>query len=261
MYDYALGGTYARAVDRAAVEKIRAVMPELTQTAWANRGFHQRAAIWMARRGISQFIDLGCGLPTTASTYQAVRKVIPCARVAYVDHDPAVVEHARPVLADSATASVILADARDPASLLTALHLDGLIELAEPTGVLCTAVMEFIADESDPWGCLARLMSALAPGSYLALSHLTGDQVPPLALQAIIRAFHQAPEQVHPRDRLEVAMFFEGLDVVPPYPCAAPALCRIGLWGAEDPALADDASSRWWWAAVARWPGSGRRVS
>ncbi len=264
MYDYALGGTYARPVDRAAVEKIRTVMPELAQTAWANRGFHQRAAIWMARRGISQFIDLGCGLPTTASTCQAVRRVTPRARVVYVDHDPAVVAHARPALASPAAASVILADVRDPVALLTALHLDGLIELAEPAGLLCTAVMEFIADESDPWGCLARLMSALAPGSYLALSHLTSDHVHPPAVQAIKGAFHRAPEQVHPRDRLEVAMFFEGLDVVPPYPGTAPGLCQIGLWGAEDPVLADDPSSRWWWAGLARWPGAvrgGRRRS
>jgi hypothetical protein len=171
-----------------------------------------------------------------------------------VDHDPSVVAHVQRLLAGSEDTSVLLADVRDPAALLTVLHLDGLIEFTEPTGLLCTAVMQFLSDSSDPWGCLARLVSALAPGSYLAVSHLSGDGVPAKAVTAIIEAFRGAPEQVYPRGRLEVARFLDGLDVVPPHPGAMPELCRIGLWGAEDPALADDASSQWLWAAVARQP-------
>jgi hypothetical protein len=38
-----------------------------------------------------------------------------------------------------------------------------------------TAVMHFVTDEHDPWGLVAGHVAELAPGSYLALSHLTLD--------------------------------------------------------------------------------------
>jgi trans-aconitate methyltransferase len=258
MYDYALGGKENSLADRRAVENIRAVVPELTQAAWANRGFHQRAAIWMASQGIGQFADLGCGLPTAESTHQAVHKVMPSARVAYVDHDPQVVRSTRALLASEGKTSVILADVRDPGEVLAALHLDRLIEFAEPVGLLCTAVLDHVAAEDDPWGCMSRLVSALAPGSYLAISHLTGDQIPPLAMTVITAASQEAGEPVHPRSKPELEKFFRGLDLVPPYENALAELCRIGVWGAEDPDAAADDSSQWWWAGLARRPTTAR---
>lgn len=146
----------------------------------------------------------------------------------------------------------------DPASLLAALYLDGLIELAEPVGLLCTAVMEFVADDRDPWGCLDRMMCALVPGSYLAFSHLAGDRVPATPLAVLVSAYRDAPEHLYPRGKAQVARFVDGLELVSPYEGAAPELCHIGVWGAEDPAEADDFSSQWWWAAVALWPGQRR---
>jgi hypothetical protein len=253
MYDYALGGMRNCPADRRALDEARLVFPRLSQVMWANRGFHQRAAIWMARQGISQFVDLGCGLPSPASnTHQAVQAVNPETRVAYVDHDPVVASDAGALLADGGKTTVVQADVRDPASLLAALHLDGLIEMARPIGLLCTAVMEFVADDRDPWGCLGRIVSPLAPGSYLAFSHLTSDRVPLVPLAALVSAYRDTPERLYPRGKGQVARFVDGLELVPPYEGAAPELCRIGLWGAEDPAVADDFSSRWWWAAVAR---------
>jgi hypothetical protein len=87
LYDYYLGGENNFQVDREAAEQMRRVMPELSDAAWANRGFHQRAAKWMARRGIRQFIDVGSGLPTRGNTHDAVQAVDPGARVVYVDND------------------------------------------------------------------------------------------------------------------------------------------------------------------------------
>jgi hypothetical protein len=250
MYDYMLGGRDNYDVDRAAVEKIRAVLPEVGAAAWANRGFHQRAAKWMAQQGIVQFVDVGCGLPTMDNTHQVVQRVNPAARVAYIDHDPMVIAHARGLLTHDGRTSVIVADVRDPESVLTALHLDGLIEFAEPVGLLCTAVMHFVAAEDDPYGCVHRLVAALAPRSYLALSHVTADQMPPMAIAAGVAAYENATEQVHPRSRAEVKRLFDGLTILPPYLSAPPELCRIGLWGAEDPQVAADDSGQPWWAGV-----------
>jgi hypothetical protein len=251
MYDYLLGGANHHAADRAAIATIRAVLPEAAVAAWANRAFHQRAAIWMAHQAITQFVDIGCGMPTTKNTHTAVQEVNPHAKVAYLDHDPAVTTHAQTLLTHHRHTSVTLADIRDPASLLTALRHDGLIELARPVGLLCTAVLHFVADADDPYGCMHRLLAALAPGSYLALSHATADQIPPLAVSAAITAYQNAAEQLHPRSKNQVQQFFKGLTIVPPYQEAAPEFCRIGVWGAENPIEAADDSGQFCWAGVA----------
>ena len=99
LYDYYLGGTCNFAVDREAAEKLKAVVPDIEDGAWANRGFHGRAAVWMAERGIRQFIDIGSGLPTQNNTHDAVHKVAPDARVVYVSDDPMVIAHGGPTCA------------------------------------------------------------------------------------------------------------------------------------------------------------------
>jgi hypothetical protein len=250
MYDYMLGGSANFAADREAVDAIRAVIPELDLMAWANRGFHQRAARWMARQGIRQFIDIGCGLPTVSNTHDVVQRVSRAARIVYVDNDPVVIQHAQMLLAKTENISIVLGDIRDPDGVVGILRLDGLVDLARPVGLLCTAVMHFVADTDDPWWCVGRLLAALAPGSYLALSHVTGDQVPPRKLAVGVGAYVDAAEQVYPRSVKEVERFFAGLELIPPYRGADAEVFHIGLWCAEDPQAADDASSRVWWAGV-----------
>ena len=82
--------------DVQAAERILSVVPEIRDCAWSNRGFHQRAAKWIAEQGVSQFIDIGSGLPTVGNTHEVVQKVIPEARVVYVDNDPMVAERRAP---------------------------------------------------------------------------------------------------------------------------------------------------------------------
>ncbi len=151
LYDYYLGGTHNFAADREAAEKLKAEAPDLIDAMWANRGFHGRAG-----QGIRQFVDIGSGLPTQNNTHEAVHRVAPEARVAYVDNDPMVAAHAEALLAGNGTTAVIAADLRDPAALLGDPGLRALIDFAEPAGVLMTAVMQFVADDSDPWGLVAR---------------------------------------------------------------------------------------------------------
>src|ERR1039457_7607291 len=114
LYDYYLGGVNNFQVDRDAAERVRTLMPELSDAAWANRGFHQRAARWIASQGVRQFIDIGSGLPTVGNTHEVVRQVIPGARVVYVDSDPLVLAYGRQLLGQDPAAGVLLADARQP---------------------------------------------------------------------------------------------------------------------------------------------------
>ncbi len=254
IYDYVLGGTHNFPVDREAAERIRAQSPDLADAAWVNRGFHQRAARWMAaEQGIGQFIDIGSGLPTQSNTHGVVQKVIPRARVAYVDNDPMVLAYAGELLSDDGTTAVINADLRNVDAVLDDLALRALIDFERPAGLLMTAVLHFVADDAGPWGLVRRYAGALAPGSYLALSHVTYEGLPPRLVEEGVSVYTQA-RGVHPRSRKQIERFFAGLQVAPPYPGAEPAITHIGVWGADAPELADSDGSHWWFGGVARRP-------
>ncbi len=157
IYDYMLSGSHHFESDEAAAQRILTVVPEIRDCAWSNRGFHQRAAAWIARQGVRQFLDIGSGLPTVGNTHDVVQKVDPDARVVYVDNDPMVALHSEGILDSSGKVSVVCADLRDPDSILGHPAVRELIDPAEPTGLLMTAVLMFVADASDPWGLVAAL--------------------------------------------------------------------------------------------------------
>jgi hypothetical protein len=254
LYDYFLGGTNYFAVDKMLADRLQADLPDIVDGIWANRGFHGRAAVWMAQQGIRQFIDIGSGLPTQNNTHEAVQKVMPSATVAYVDIDPMVAAHSSGLLAADGTTTVLTADVRDPDALLGHRKLRALIDLNQPVGVLLTAVMHFVADESDPWDLVARYMAAVAPGSFLALSHGTYEKMPPNMVRAGMEHYENAAERLYVRSKAEIARFFDGLELVPPYEGAEPALTYVGLWGAEDVEAADSEGSRALLCGVARRP-------
>jgi hypothetical protein len=253
IYDYMLRGAHFRDVDAAAGERLLSVVPEIRDCAWSNRGFHQRAATWIAKQGVRQFLDIGSGLPTVGNTHEVVGKVHRDARVVYVDHDPMVRLHGEG-LVDPNRVRVVCADLREPDTILGHPAVRELINPAEPTGLLMNAVLMFVSDEANPWSLVARYVDEMRSGSYLSLSHLTDDAKPPVAVDAFRRAFDHATEQLHFRSKCQVAKFFDGLAVVPPYEGAVPDLTYSGLWGAEDVQLADSDGSRWLYCAVASIP-------
>jgi hypothetical protein len=253
LYDYYLGGHNNFEADRKAAEALRQSLPALSDAAWANRGFHQRAASWLAAgAGLRQFIDIGSGLPTVGNTHQVVQRIDPAARVVYADLDPMVAAQSVPLLAGAPNVTLVTADLRDPDALLGHPGVRSMIDFTEPAGLLMTAVLHFVADDADPWGLLARYVAALAPGSYLALSHATPDGLPPLAVHAMVETYANATEQLILRPRAEVARFFAGMDMVAPYPGATDGLTFVGQWGAVDPASADSDGSRVLYCGVAK---------
>lgn len=254
IYDYMLGGTYNFPADRAVADRAMAQVPELRDIILANRGFHGRASRWIAERGVSQFLDLGSGLPTRGNTHDTVRAVVPDAKVAYVDMDPMVATYADQLLSSPWNTQVIVADVRDADGLLANPLLRDLLDFAEPVGLLITGVLHFVADADDPWALMARYTGALAPGSYVALTHSTYDNVPPRSVLAGQEEYARASEQMHFRSRSEVERFFDGLELVPPYEGAGPVLAYMGDWHAEDRTQADSDGSRWGYCGVGRKP-------
>lgn len=254
IYDYMLGGTFNFQADRDAADRAMAQVPELRDIIMANRGFHGRSARWMAECGLAQFIDIGSGLPTVGNTHEVVRAVNPAAKVVYVDIDPMVAACASELMFSPADTRVLVADVRDPDALLGDKELTEVIDLSEPVGVLITGVLHFVADSSDPWALMRRYVSEVAPGSYFALSHATHDNLPPRSVEAGREEYANASEQFYFRSKAQIAQFFEGLEITPPYEGAASTLSFLGQWHAEDLTLADSDGSRWGFCGVGRKP-------
>ncbi len=256
MYDYFLGGTANFEADRAAADRVREMIPEVIDAAWANRGFHQRAARWIAQQGVRQFIDIGSGLPTVGNTHEVVQRVDAGARVVYVDHDPLVIAHASGLLTDPSAVRVVRGELREPASVLDHPDVRELIDFGRPAGLMMTAVVHFLAPEEDPWGLVARYLRALAPGSYLALSQVTDDKTPPLSVQVAKEIYARGTDNLYFRSQADIARFFAGLELVAPAG-EEPGIMHAGEWGADDPVLADTDGSRWSYCGVGRVPPAG----
>lgn len=118
VYDYFLGGKDNCTADRAAAEDVMDALPDARIGAIENRAFLQRSVRFLAARGIDQFLDIGCGLPTAENTHQVAQAANPDARVCYVDYDMVVMAHARALLADYQNVHAIAADLKDPYDIL-----------------------------------------------------------------------------------------------------------------------------------------------
>lgn len=254
VYDYLLGGTNNFAIDRMAAEQLLKVLPELRDVIWCNRAFHQRAARWLAESGITQFIDLGSGLPTQSNTHEVVHEIAPKASVVYVDNDPMTAALARDLLRGSDRTGFVGADLKDVDAVLGDPAVRSLIDLDQPVGLLATAVVHFIDDSEDPYGIVARYVDRLASGSYLALSHGTADTWHEGIGERISAVYRNANQPIYSRTKAEVERFFTGLTLVAPYDGAGPGVTFAGLWGAEDPTTAHDEASATIYAGVARKP-------
>lgn len=250
MYDYYLGGTEHTEVDRAAAQKMVEAVPFLRDGAWANRGFLQRAARFMAaERGIRQFIDVGAGLPTHGNTHSVVRQIDEGCRIVYVDSDPEVVQRANDLLADVPGVAFAQHSLQDAGDIVSDPAVRDHIDFSQPVGLILVGVVYFVRDEANPWAAVRQLVDTAASGSCLALSQLTRDHQ---ADQIVDRGLRTMPTDIDIafRNRAATERFFGGLEVVPPYDGAASEVVHIGLWGAEDPELADDDGSRWLYAGV-----------
>jgi hypothetical protein len=214
MYDYLLGGSANVAVDRAAADELVAAVPEVVVAARANRAFLGRVVRELAERGIDQFLDLGSGIPTAGNVHEIARQVNPAARVAYVDIESVAVSYARKLLAAEPCVSVTRADIREPETVLGATGVSGLLDFTRPVAILAVGILQALPDADDPAAALARYRAACAPGSYLAISHLSATSTRSAQLTADVYA--RTPTPLQHRDRTEIARFFAGYRLLPP---------------------------------------------
>ncbi len=218
VYDYLLGGKDNFEADRAAAEEGIRANPASRVPPRENRAFLRRAVHYLAgEAGIRQFLDIGTGIPTAPNVHQVAQQVAPDARVVYVDNDPIVLAHARALLTGTpqGRTEYIDADLRDVGAILDAPALRATIDLNQPVALLLIAILHFVGDADDPYGIVKRLVDALPSGSYLAISHLTGD-FDAQAWERVAAIYRRTGVTMQVRPKPQIERFFEGLELVEP---------------------------------------------
>ena len=247
VYDFLLGGKDNFAVDRAAAAEGLKVNPNAATAPLQNRAFMGRVVRHLAgEAGVTQFLDIGTGLPTSPNVHETAQAVNPAARVVYVDNDPIVLTHARALLTSTPQGRTSYVDGavQDAERILRTAEVRDTLDPARPVAVLLMAILHFIDDEG--YEIVRRIVDALPSGSYLAISHVTADHDPEswAKFSAVMR---RQGISTYLRDRAAVTRFFDGLEVV------EPGVVPILQWRPdEQPALTD--------AQVALYGGVARKV-
>lgn len=212
-YDYLLGGGANFAADRALAGRLQSLYPRVRDLLLLSRTYLANSVAFVARQGVDQYIDVGSGLPTRPNVHETARAVLPLARVAYVDSDPAVVRHAISLVPPGVR--YVNGDLAEPEALLAALP--GLIDLSRPACLVLTMVLQ-VLDPGTARAVAGVLVRALAPGSYLVLSAGAGES-------------GRLPNAVSPGgfSGEDIGSFFAGLDLVTPGIMEGEVLCGLGM--------------------------------
>jgi SAM-dependent methyltransferase len=241
VYDYWLGGKDNYAADRAAGDQVLAVMPEILDTVRGNRQFLARAVGSLRDAGIRQFLDIGSGLPSSPNVHEIAQAGDTGARVVYVDHDPVVCSHARALMVKNDRTAVVQADLRDVDKVLAGAG--ELLDLTRPTGLLFVGCLHHIVDADGPADVVARYLAALAPGSYLVISHAT-DERSAEKMRANAEVADNSGTVLIPRGRDAILRMFNGRDLVDP------GLVLVSYWRPDGGDPGPNADRAWAYGGV-----------
>ncbi|MFE3101392.1 SAM-dependent methyltransferase [Nocardia tengchongensis] len=230
-YDYWLGGKDNFAADRESADAVAEAFPTVQLAAVENRNFLRRAVAYLTGEArIRQFLDIGTGLPTAGNVHEIAQGIAPESRIVYVDNDPIVLVHARHLLdsAPQGATAYLDADLRDPRHILEHPDLLSTIDLSKPVALMVVAVAHFMTDDQQPYELIRTLTDALAPGSYLVMSHATNDYMDEHDLARSAEANSRSGVPFQLRSGAEFAKFFDGFNLVPP------GITAVTLWRPEE---------------------------
>ena len=231
MYDYYLGGSNNFESDRIACMELDKLVPGTRGLAINNRNYLVRVVRTLARDyGVRQFIDIGTGLPTQDNVHQVAKAAHPDARVVYVDCDPIVSVHGRALIPDDGSTTFLLEDVRHTDDILNHPDTRRLINFDEPVAALYISFLHQIPDRDDPGGLVRLMIDRLAPGSFVAMSHLVSADPELRAKLTDLMLNATQGNWGRVRTKPEVGAFFAGLDVIPP------GLVEITTWRPDDTA-------------------------
>ncbi len=218
VWNYLLGGKDNYPADWEVAERFIAIMPSIVDLARADRAFLGRVVRYLAGEvGIRQFLDIGTGLPTANNTHEVAQTVAPECRIVYADNDPLVLVHARALLTSSPEGATdyVDADLRDPDMILR--EAARTLDFTEPIGLMLLAIVDHILDTDEVAAIVNRLLDALPPGSFMAMTHATAEIDGELMLDGIQRWNEGgAIPPLTVRSLQEITRFFDGVELLEP---------------------------------------------
>lgn len=249
VYDYWLGGKDNFAADRALGDAMIESIPALRSMARANRDFLARAVNYLvSEAGVTQFLDIGTGIPAMGNVHEVAQAVDPTARVVYVDNDPIVLAHARALMAShpAGKTAFIRSDVRTPDRILADPVVHATLDLTQPVALMMVAILMLFTDSDDPRGMIRALMDAFPSGSYVVITHPTADFNEQEMAEAVLAARHHGITVV-PRSEKELADLLTGFELV------GPGVVPVLAWHPDGPEP-EDPRAAYYYASIARKP-------
>lgn len=216
IYDYLLGGYHNFEVDRQRARLSLEIYPDVALSARVNRAFLRRAVAYMLGQGITQFLDLGSGIPTVSHVHEIAQRHDPQSRVVYVDIDPVAVAQSKSIIGDDPRTFAFQEDARHPERIMAGIHQEGMLDFGKAIGILMIALLHFVPDTAEARDLVCRYAAYLAPGSYLAFTHGTYENTPPGAAEGLMKLSQSPIYSTTYRTQAEIQRLFDTLDFVPP---------------------------------------------
>jgi hypothetical protein len=157
--------------------------------------------------------------------HQVARQLVPDARVAYVDDDPAVVAHAREILGTDPGTLVIEADMREPAAIFRRVTEQGFIDRAQPVAIIMLAVLHFTPGTAEAAKIAAAFRDRMAAGSYLVITHATAGNMSAADLAKAVQTYAASSAgSITLRSPDDIKAFFGTLEL------AEPGAVPAGYW-------------------------------
>jgi hypothetical protein len=225
IWNYFLGGKDNYPIDREVADQFSALYPPIVDVARAQRYFLARAVRHLAgTAGTTQFLDIGTGLPTVDNAHEIAQRVVPSARIVYVDNDPLVLMHARALLTShpQGETDYVDADLRDIGAVLRGAAQT--LDFTRPIGITMLGILGHITEYAEARSILRRLLDAVPSGSHLVISDGTNDfSGPPLdEAMEVWNASADPPYTL--RTPAQIAGYFDGLKLVDP------GIVSVPLW-------------------------------
>jgi len=194
-----------------------------------SRAFLRRLVNYLLDQGITQFIDIGSGIPTLGHVHEIVQRRVPDYHVVYIDIDPVSIAHSKAILQENPTTFVYQADARDPENTLEHIRAETTLDLNKPVAVLFIALFHYIVDDSELRQLIVNYSSSMAPGSYVAFTHGTYENAPPGVAEGLMNLSSRSRHQMRYRSRDDLASMFPEMEIV------EPGIVPTPLWRPEGP--------------------------
>ena len=229
IYDYLLGGYHNFEIDRQLADMSLQIYPDMALASQVSRAFLRRVVNYLLDQGITQFVDIGSGIPTLGHVHEIAQRRDPENRVVYIDIDPVAIAHSKAILRESPHTLVFQADARDPQTIFERIRAEAALDFSKPVAVLFIALLHFIVDDDEVRQLIREYSSRLAPESYVVVTHGTYENAPSGVAEGLMNLSSKSRHSMLYRSRDDIATLFPKMEIV------EPGIVPTPLWHPEGP--------------------------